>query len=72
MPIRFAARCKCQMNPVLIAYLDPIIATVEGLGTRLIQFVLQMEAIEIVMNSYQSKLSVEFFTILSQGNYHIR
>ena len=60
------------MNPVLIAYFDPIIATVEGLGTRLIQFVLQMEAIEIVMNSYQSKLSVEFITILSQGNYHIR
>ena len=60
------------MNPVLIAYLDPIIATVEDLGTRLIQFVLQMEAIEIVMNSYQSKLSVEFITILSQGNYHIR
>ena len=72
MPIRFAARCKCQMNPFLIAYLDPIIATVEGLGTRLSQFVLQMEAIEIVMNSYQSKLSVEFITILSQGNYHIR
>ena len=60
------------MNPVLIAHLDPIIATVEGLGTRLIQFVLQMEAIEIFMNSYQSKLSVEFITILSQGNYHIR
>ena len=60
------------MNPVLIAYLDPIIATVEGLGTRLIQFFLQMEAIEIFMNSYQSKLSVEFITILSQGNYHIR
>ena len=43
-----------------------------GSGYEIKQFVLQMEAIEIVMNSYQSKLSVEFITILSQGNYHIR